>query len=154
MKIIQMRLFLVSSLMAMTLNSLADWKTEANARIEQLRKREVRVVMKGADMAAVSNAVVLVRQTRHAFPFGAALSKTLLSNTQYQEFVKTNFNYAVFENEAMWYANEAVRGKESYTNADAMIVWCQSNNIPVRGHCIFWEGGAVATPLGCETGWR
>ena len=29
-------------------------------------------------------------------------------------------------------------GHVSYAQADAMFDWCQSNDMPVRGHCLYW----------------
>ncbi|MBN1506361.1 MAG: endo-1,4-beta-xylanase [Sedimentisphaerales bacterium] len=116
-----------------------SWKTEANARIREIRQRPVQVRVVDAQGEPLTNVAVEVRQTRKAFPFGAAVSPTLLRNAQYGEFFKSHFNWAVFNNESKWYGNERVQGKEDYTAADAMFQWCHDNGIPVRGHCIFWE---------------
>jgi GH35 family endo-1,4-beta-xylanase len=115
------------------------WKDEANARIPRLRQQEVRVRAvdpKGEPAAGVS---IDVRQVRQAFPFGSAMGRTLLRNERYAEFFKTHFNWAVFENESKWYANGRSQSREDYRDADAMLTWCEANQIPVRGHCIFWE---------------
>ena len=85
------------------------------------------------------DAQIAVRQIRKAFPFGAAIGRAFLNNARFQEFFKDHFNYAVFENETKWYANERAQGQERYADADAMFAWCQANGIPVRGHCVFWE---------------
>ena len=42
---------------------------------------------------------VEVEQTSKAFPFGAALSPTVLRDPKYQELFLKHFNWAVFENE-------------------------------------------------------
>ena len=82
---------------------------------------------------------VEVKQTSKAFPFGAALSPTVLRDRKYQEFFLSHFNYAVFENAMKWYSNEGRRGREDYSRADAMLAWCREHDVPVRGHCVFWE---------------
>ena len=117
----------------------ASWRAEADARIREIRQRpaEIRVVdNQGKPLAGVA---VEVRQTRKAFPFGAAVSSALVRNAQYREFFKSHFDWAVFENESKWYYNGRGPGREGYAAADAMVQWCRENSIPIRGHCIFWE---------------
>lgn len=117
----------------------SSWRTQADARIKEIRQRPVQVrVVDGQDRPQ-AGVTVEVRQTRKAFPFGSAMGGRLLTNAQYRDFFKSHFNWAVFENESKWYANERVQGRESYRQADAMLDWCRDNGIPVRGHCIFWE---------------
>jgi GH35 family endo-1,4-beta-xylanase len=112
---------------------------EANARIKELRQRQVEIrVVDGQGKPQVGVAVE-VRQTRKAFPFGAAMSGALVRNAQYREFFKSHFNWAVFENESKWYSNGRAPGRDDYATADAMVKWCRENGIPIRGHCIFWE---------------
>jgi GH35 family endo-1,4-beta-xylanase len=116
-----------------------DWKDEANTRIASYRQREVRVRVADEQGNPAAGVQVDIRQTRQAFPFGAAMSWVLLRNERYAEFFKDHFNWAVFENESKWYSNERVQGRENYRAADALLAWCKTNDIPVRGHCIFWE---------------
>ena len=134
----------VSIVVATALSSLCaaqepSWRTEADARIREIRRRPAQVRVVDGQGKPLAGVAVEVRQTRKAFPFGAAVSPTLLRNDQYGEFFKSHFNWAVFNNESKWYSNERVQGKEDYAAADAMFQWCKDNGIPVRGHCIFWE---------------
>ena len=116
----------------------AAWRQEADARIRDLRRRPVRVRVADELGRPVEGVPIEVRQTAKAFPFGAAISAEVLRNERYREFFLAHFNWAVFENELKWYANERRPGQESYETADAMVAWCRENNIPVRGHCVFW----------------
>lgn len=120
-------------------NAAADWKAQADARIEQIRKQDVRLQVVNAQGEPVPGVRIEARQVRKAFPFGAAISRAILGNPRLQEFFKDHFNWAVFENESKWYANERSPGRADYATADAMFAWCQANGIPVRGHCVFWE---------------
>jgi endo-1,4-beta-xylanase len=131
----------VSMMVAVTLVpcAAADWKADANARIERIRQRDVRVRVVNGQNEPVPGVRVEVRQVRRTFPFGAAMGRAILGNPQFQEFFKDHFNYAVFENETKWYANERRPGQPDYAGPDAMLTWCQANGIPVRGHCVFWE---------------
>ena len=117
----------------------ADWKTEANARIEQIRKRDVQINVVDSNNNPVSGVDIQVNQVKKSFPFGSAINKTVLTNTSYQNFLKSHYNWAVFENESKWYYNEPTQGNVTYTDADAMYNFCQSNGISVRGHCVLWE---------------
>ena len=117
----------------------ASWRAEADARIKELRQRQVQIRVVDGQGKPAAGVNVEVRQTRKAFPFGAAVSGALVRNPQYREFFKSHFNWAVFENESKWYSNGRVPGRDDYATADAMVKWCRDNGIPIRGHCIFWE---------------
>ncbi|GAA0137876.1 hypothetical protein YSY43_47170 [Paenibacillus sp. YSY-4.3] len=116
-----------------------DWKAEAIARIEQLRKGDVQILVTDEEGRPIPGANVEVQQTRHGFPFGSAMSSTVLSNSQYSNFFKEHFNWAVFENESKWYSNETSRGNVNYSVADRMMEFAEANGITVRGHTIHWE---------------
>jgi GH35 family endo-1,4-beta-xylanase len=114
-----------------------DWKSNANVRIEQIRKRDVRVQITDSNGLAVAGAAIQVRQTKHQFAFGTAINGNV-SNPQYAAFVRTNFEWAVMENESKWYANEPSRSNVTYTAADTLTNFCYTNGIKMRGHCLFW----------------
>lgn len=117
----------------------ASWRAEADARIKELRQRQVQVRVVDEQGKAQAGVTIEARQTRKAFPFGAAINGGIVRNAQYQEFFKSHFNWAVFENESKWYSNQRVPDQDYYAVADAMAKWCRDNGIPVRGHCLFWE---------------
>ena len=131
---------LVSSLcVSVSLAQDGSWRAEANARIREIRQRQVQIRVVDGQGKPQAGVAIEVHQTRKAFPFGAAVSGALVRNAQYREFFKSHFNWAVFENESKWYSNGRGPGREDYTIADAMVRWCRDNDIPIRGHCIFWE---------------
>jgi len=115
------------------------WKEQANQRIQSLRQRDTQIRVLDPQGRPLPGVAVKVRQTSKAFPFGAALSPTVLRDPKYQDFFLKHFNWAVFENDMKWYNNEGRRGQENYSRADAMLAWCNEHDIPMRGHCIFWE---------------
>jgi GH35 family endo-1,4-beta-xylanase len=114
-----------------------DWKTQANARIEQIRKRDVRLLIVDANGSPVPGVNVNVKQTRNRFAFGSAINFNI-SNPSYAAFFKTNFQWAVMENESKWYANEPSRSNVTYTAANSITNFCRTNGITLRGHTIFW----------------
>jgi endo-1,4-beta-xylanase len=120
-------------------SAAGDWRSDADTRIEQLRKRDAQIQIVDENKRPASGVRIEVRQIRKSFPFGAAMTGAMLRNPQYQQFFREHFNWAVFGNESKWYANERDRGRVTYAAADAMLAWCRSNHILVRGHCLFWE---------------
>ena len=141
MRITKMAIWVSVSIVLITVPLLgreATWKTEANARIDELRKRVLRLQITDDLGNPVPGVSVKLEQTRRAFPFGAAMSKALLTNESYRRFFKDHFNWAVFENESKWYSTERRAGQITYAQADAMFDWCQANGMPVRGHCLYW----------------
>ena len=122
-----------------------DWKSAANARIEQIRKRDVRLQITDSNGLVVPGTIVQVRQTKHQFAFGTAINGNI-SNPQYAGFLKTNFEWAVMENDSKWYANEPSRSNVTYTVADTLTNFCYANGIEMRGHCLFWAVDQFVQP--------
>lgn len=115
----------------------ADWKSDANARIEQIRKRDALITVVDSQGNPVPNLIIDIDQTKQSFPFGSAIN-TNVSNSRYTDFFKTHFNWAVMENESKWYSNEPSRDNVTYNSADRIYDFCNANGITMRGHCIFW----------------
>ncbi|MDD5455002.1 MAG: endo-1,4-beta-xylanase [Candidatus Ratteibacteria bacterium] len=94
-------------------------------------------------------AAVKVEQTRHEFLFGTAITnhlatkhKNAMPEKDRKMFIKIlseNFNYAVHENALKWYDCEKKPNVVDYSVADEIWEICHKLNIPMRGHCIFWE---------------
>ena len=118
---------------------LADWKSDANTRIEQIRKRDWTLQVQNAAGQPVAGAAVEVRQRRHEFAFGSVLNLSLVSEPRYAEFFAQNFEWAVFENQTKWPDNEPVQGQVTYEKSDNLAAFCRKRGITMRGHCIFWE---------------
>ena len=90
-------------------------------------------------------AEVHVKQLRHEFWFGAALSSGAFSGRmnaddqrKYKETFLANFNAAVTENAVKWHSMERRRGQVNYGTVDAILAWTDRHEIPLRGHNIFW----------------
>lgn len=120
-----------------------------DARIAEIRMGDMIITTKpGAD--------VKIQQVRHEFKFGTAIANQVLegqrgsmSPEDRKMFLKTlsdNFNYAVHENALKWYDCEREQGKVDYSHADSIWEICKKLNIPMRGHCIFWEKEEFVMP--------
>jgi endo-1,4-beta-xylanase len=88
---------------------------------------------------------IQVRQTRNRFAFGSAINGNI-SNPQYAAFFRTNFQWAVMENESKWYANEPSQGNVTYTTANTITNFCFTNGITMRGHTLFWAVDRFVQP--------
>jgi endo-1,4-beta-xylanase len=122
---------------------------DIDARIAEIRMGDITIKTKpGAD--------VNVQQVRHEFLFGTAITNHLatkdtapMSAKDREMFIKVlreNFNYAVHENALKWYDSEKQPGVVDYSVADEIWQICHDNNIPMRGHCIFWEKDEFIMP--------
>ncbi len=117
----------------------AAWRTAADARINQLRKADLRVKVINASGQVVPNATVKLEMQRHAFRFGTAVDaeKLLMNNTDGAKYKKTIlelFNHAVLENDLKW------PNWETYSRARALqaLQYFKANKITVRGHNLIW----------------
>lgn len=118
-------------------------------RIRRLRMGTLAVLTRpGAD--------VEVRQVRHEFLFGTAVTNALAENApdamsvldrkMFLKILGENFNYAVHENALKWYDCEKLDGVVDYSVADRIWQLCHELNIPMRGHCLFWEKDKYIMP--------
>jgi endo-1,4-beta-xylanase len=87
---------------------------------------------------------VSVEQLKHEFWFGCAIPNNLAGgmapNTmkQFKEKFLENFNSAVTENALKWMIMEPRKDQVNYTVVDSILSWTEKNNIPLRGHNLFW----------------
>ncbi|KAG0556903.1 hypothetical protein KC19_11G087700 [Ceratodon purpureus] len=111
-------------------------KTQA----DKIRKRDVVLKLTNRGNRPIPPGIsVRIEQTSRSFPLGSCISRFNLDNNSYKEFFLQNFNWAVFENEFKWNWTEPQRGTFNYKDADEMVAFCSQHQIPMRGHCIFWE---------------
>ncbi len=112
--------------------------TQLNQSIEKSRKGDIIVKAK-------SGSTVNIEQLKHEFWFGCAIPNGLfdgsMSEVDKQIFKKKfleNFNSAVTENAVKWGTMERKKGEVDYTIIDSILNWTEENDIPIRGHNIFW----------------
>ncbi len=117
----------------------AQWRKDALARIEKIRKGDLDVYVTDAAGAPVPNAEIHAVLRRHAFGFGTCVDADLLLGkspdaVRYRQTVLSLFNRAVFENEMKWQAT----WNGVPPDVDLALKWLRDNNIPVRGHNLVW----------------
>jgi GH35 family endo-1,4-beta-xylanase len=115
-----------------------DWKSDANTRIEQIRKRNAEITVVDSVGNPIPDVNVQIEQIGHRFAFGSCIN-TNYTIANYANFFKNHFEWAVCENDTKWLYNESSQGSVNYTNANNIYQWSNSNGIKMRGHCLFWE---------------
>jgi len=128
-----------------------DWRSDADSRIERIRKGDFVVDLRGRDNAPVGNAHVDYGLERHSFLFGTAIAHAPFADSgedgrHYRQFILDHVSGLVCENEMKWYATEVERGHEDYGPADALLAFAEQNGLAMRGHCLFWEKQEFAQP--------
>ena len=120
-----------------------DWKTEANRRIEKVRKGDFTLRCVGPDGKPITGQTIRIRQTASRFLFGMCITGDPDSNEpnekKYFSFIRKHFNSVVLENHMKWYATEKKRDQLTYERADALTNWALANEMKIRGHCLFWS---------------
>lgn len=129
----------------------APWRKAALERIEQHRKADLTLVVKGKDGQPLVNQEVRLVLKRHAFGFGSAVvakrfSGETADDQRYREIVDRLFSIVVFENDlkdGQWSPDFGEdRKKQRNAELDTAFAWLEARRIPVRGHYLM----QVATP--------
>ncbi len=131
-------LFIISVLHFNSFSVTNAQVSDIDKSIEKYRKGELVVKAKPGDE-------ISVEQLNHEFWFGCAISNGLAGNywskddkEMYKKRFLDNFNSAVTENAVKWGDMERRKGDVNYKNIDTILKWTEENNIPLRGHNLFW----------------
>ena len=134
--------YLLKSVLLTGFFCLAVFSAEAQPELDQ----SIATHRKGIiTIKAKPGMKVEVMQRNHEFWFGCAIpdgvfnGRTPESDREMfkQKFLE-NFNSAVTENAVKWPNMEPRRGEVNYAVVDAMLEWCDANQIPLRAHNLFW----------------
>lgn len=125
-------------------NLNAQWRAEANTRINQIRKGDLKVNVVDRNGKPIEGATVFVQQLNHAYKFGSAVTAALLTGTGadaeiYRSRVSSHFTTSVFENDLKWTLWECTTCTSfRKENTRAAIQWLLERNISARGHNLIW----------------
>ena len=129
----------------LSLVACLGWSQSVGAADTELNKAIAQHRMGTVTIRTEPGADVHVDQLRHEFWFGAALSSGMFSSranaetaAKYKQVFLENYNSAVTENALKWHSMERRRGQIDYSIVDAMLEWTDQNEIPLRGHNIYW----------------
>ncbi len=131
----------------------AQWRTDANNRIEQIRKADLTVRVKDTQGNLISGATVEVDMDCHEFVFGSAVNGSFIAgnsqqNNTYQDKMLNidgnghGFNSVVFENDLKWRAWEG-NWPGTVAEKENAINWLRQRGIRLRGHALAWGGWSV-----------
>ncbi len=118
----------------------ADWRKDADERIEKYRKATLSIRVHSAKGKSIGGAEVRIRQISHAYGFGSAVDAAALfaegsDGEKYRSIVESSFNKVTLENDLKWPQWEA--NKQPALDA---LTWLSERNISVRGHNLLWPG--------------
>lgn len=130
----------------------APWRKGALERIEQHRKKDLSLILKGENGQSMPDTEVKLSLRRHAFGFGSAVVAKRFSgesedDRRYREIIDRLFSIVVFENDLKdgnW-APDFKDDRKAKRNAEieTALEWLAERHIPVRGHYLM----QVATPF-------
>ncbi|KFK40660.1 hypothetical protein AALP_AA2G025200 [Arabis alpina] len=116
-----------------------EWNSHQEQSIIKARKGTVRIRAINSEGEPIPNATISLQQNRLGFPFGCAVEKNILGNQAYINWFTKRFTVTTFGNAMKWYSTERIRGKETYSEADAMLKLFKQHGIAVRGHNVLWD---------------
>ena len=115
----------------------AEWRKEANQRIEAIRKGNFKVQFI-KDGIPMSNKDVNIKLVNHAFPFGAKLdAESVVKNSDDYKNFKKGFNSVVLGNDLKIKAWSKERKRAQTLEALSIL---KADEIPVKGHVLVWPG--------------
>ena len=120
---------------------MADIMRDAQKRIEDIRRRTVKIVVR-RDGSPVPDAQVELRMNRHQFLFGcdcycANTYDTPEKEKRHKELFSGLFNYATLP--FYWGQYEPVRGEKREKRLSNMVEWCKSIDLSTKGHPLVWH---------------
>ena len=114
-----------------------DWRSQALHRIESLRKSPLTIICKNLHGGLLDGVQINVNQLKKNFPFGTSVDAKLFGGSTYnQDYIdKTGqlFNMVTIQNHLKWAFYQG-----AHPSVDYVFQWADTNEIPVRGTCLFW----------------
>ena len=122
---------------------VAQWRIDANARIEQSRKAYMDIQVVDNLGSPIEGTQVSVKLRNHAFKWGATLSvkdfndvngDLRITTDTYKDRILSMFNGVGLNN------GFKPRLTNLHQYVPDFLGWAQTNNLPVRGHLLLWLG--------------
>lgn len=122
----------------------AEWRNEANARIEQHRKGDFEIRIFDANSQALSDTSIDVELVKHHYHFGSAIVSHLIQgdsndSQEYRNKILENFNQVGPENDLKWgpWIGEWGDQFNQQTTLNALD-WLKQQDMYIRGHVLVW----------------
>lgn len=123
----------------------AQWRKNAQERIEQIRKAEVEVNVTDASGNVIPNAEVKINQKEHAFRHGATLPVAYFDKENEKEVFeqfRSMFNHTGF---SFWLKARYIESKKDVL--ERAFKWIEENNVTCRGHVYVWKPDFIQTDV-------
>ncbi|MDA3865456.1 MAG: endo-1,4-beta-xylanase [Salinivirgaceae bacterium] len=129
----------------------AAWRTQAEARIEQLRKGNINLSVLNSNNQPIQNAQVTIEMLRHEFSWGTAIqeNKVFTGSSSYDATYASKlfnldgrghgFNMVVMENGHKWVQWENI-WPLSHANNAKLVNILKAKLVDTRGHTLVWPG--------------
>jgi len=114
-----------------------DWLSPALHSIDSIRKSPLTIICKNSQGSLLDGVQINVSQLKKDFPFGTAVDAKLFGGSTYnQDYIdKTRqlFNMVAIQNHLKWGFYQ-----DAHPSVDYVFQWADTNEIQVRGTCLFW----------------
>ena len=122
-----------------------SWRTNAEARIEQVRKADLALRVVDANGNPVPGAQVRLSLEKKKFLFGAAVpTRKVIGTETYPGITTARFRELILEFCDSVGANNAFKPrlrKWFQSTLPGFMEWASTNGLPVRGHLLMWPSG-------------
>lgn len=120
----------------------AEILAQCKDRIEQHRKGDANLVVRGPDGKPAAGVTVRLEQTRHDFLFGCNFFRFgRLNDQQLEDDYRRRFadlmNFATLG--FYWPMYEPERGRPQYDYTDRVLAWSREHGITCKGHPLVWD---------------
>lgn len=116
----------------------APWRSEAQERIEQIRKGDIEITVVDTFGNPLQGAEVSLSMQQHDFGFGSAIvASEYMSNSTYRNKIHELFNEVVFENDLKW-TSFLYKSSVQVQQVSDVLDDLQDRNIKMRGHNVIW----------------
>lgn len=132
--------FLVDDFSLQEIPENTNWKTEANQRIESIRKTNFSLSVSIADNFDPHHVEIQISHKKHKFAFGSLVQDSHMLNpsyTGYQNLFYEFFNWATVGS-YKWKYNQGNRTHPNYDRSLMVTEELRKHGLPVRGHNMFW----------------
>ncbi|KAK7116827.1 anti-sigma-I factor RsgI6-like [Littorina saxatilis] len=132
--------FLLDDVTIVELPDLADWKTEANQRINQLRMGDIHFRFNLGPGISASDIDVQIDHVKHLFGWGTLVKDQWMIDSNYrhyQDMVYEYFNTATTQG-LKWKFDKGTATHPDYSQAMACVDSLRQKGMLVRAHNLFW----------------
>ena len=121
----------------------AQWRKDALARIEQVRRGDIKVIVKDENGNVIPNADVKLEMYEHEIMLsmaGSTKPETYINREDYRKSVVENFNSLGTEG-GLHRMYENQEEQVEYTNVPLIYEWAKANglNKSLKGHALIWD---------------